>query len=183
MVIGNFNWRGSQVTKRGKIDLNQSLIYLHVFPHFHPSFICLFTELAKRKLFWSREKCVACFHPPPPPGVPQVTPIFAVIWEVTLCRWAVVSRHFEGTCCLHLKGRIFQVFSFYRKVCVCCIVCVTCDTLREFRTNLSFSSLWRIPLWSVCRKLGLRLCLIQELALLVYSFWAWHHMHWREPIE
>ena len=179
MVIVNFNWRGSQSTKRGKIDLNQSLLYWHVF---HPSFICLFTADAKRTLFWSREKCVGGgIHRPPP--VPQVTPIVAVVWEVTLCRWAVVFWNFEGPCCLRLKGRSFRVLPFYRKACVCCIVCVTCDALREFRTNLSCSSLWRTSLWSVYRKLGRCLYLIQEPALLVYSFWAWRHIHWRGPIE
>jgi hypothetical protein len=43
-------------------------ILTRLSPHFHPSFICLFTAGAKRKLFSNREKCVEGIHPPCPPG-------------------------------------------------------------------------------------------------------------------
>jgi hypothetical protein len=35
MAVRNFSLRRSQVRKRGKIDLNQSLIYIYPFPHSH----------------------------------------------------------------------------------------------------------------------------------------------------
>ena len=180
-LLGTLIDEGVKLQRGGRLIWISPYYTYTSFPHFRPSFLCLFTAGVKRKLFWSTEKCVGCIHLPS--LVPQVTPIVAVIWEVTLCRWAVVSWHFEGTCCLHRKGKSFRVLPFYRKVCVCSIIYVTCDALREFRTNLSCSSLWRTPLWSVRRKLGRRLYLIQELALLVCSFWAWYHMHWRGPIE
>lgn len=38
MGIRNFNLRGNQVRKRGKIGVNQSLIWIHPFSHGHPLF-------------------------------------------------------------------------------------------------------------------------------------------------
>jgi hypothetical protein len=41
MLIRNFNLRSSQFKKRGEIDLNQSLIYIHPFSPLSPIFFIL----------------------------------------------------------------------------------------------------------------------------------------------
>jgi hypothetical protein len=134
-LLGTLIDEGVKLQRGGKLIWISPYSTYTSIPHLYPSIICLFTAGAKRKLLWSREKCVGGIHPSP--LSPQLTPIVAVIWEVTLCRWAIVSWHFEGMCCFLLKVRSFRVLPFYREVCVFCIVCVTCDALREFRTNFS----------------------------------------------
>jgi hypothetical protein len=49
MGIRNFNLWRSEVTKRGKFVLNQSLIYIHPFPHSPNFFICTsFNSVVKK---------------------------------------------------------------------------------------------------------------------------------------
>jgi hypothetical protein len=79
MGIKNFNLRSCQVTKRGKIGLNQFLIYIHPFPPLSPKFFyfLVFNSVAKRKLFLGRKivggRLFALFAPP------QVTPVSLVL--------------------------------------------------------------------------------------------------------
>jgi hypothetical protein len=53
MGIRNFNVRGSQVTERRRIGLNQSLTYTNPSPPLPPQifYLPLFHSVAKRKLF------------------------------------------------------------------------------------------------------------------------------------
>jgi hypothetical protein len=74
-VIGTLSVQSSQLGKRSKIGLNQSIIYIHPFHTVTPIFFYLYLSNSvakKKKLFLGRKKSLAEYSPAPPP---QVTPM------------------------------------------------------------------------------------------------------------
>jgi hypothetical protein len=79
VVILNRNLRRSLIRKRGKIGLNQPLIYKHTFLlHSQPDFLYLPSSSQLRKKILGRNNIGGAFAPLPPPQVTPMTTIFNV---------------------------------------------------------------------------------------------------------
>ena len=60
MCVRNYNWRRSQVRKRGKIGLNQSLTYVHPFSPFLPH-VFVFASPTQKPPPPQSNACVFCY--------------------------------------------------------------------------------------------------------------------------
>ena len=109
--IRNCNFWMSQVRKRGKIDLNQSLVYIHPFPCCHPK--CTHSWLTN-KLFLGRKNIerlegANLVHPFTPPSytyatyqwldIPVVSPVLCLstetVWHFVI---SVVDTEVHAAC-------------------------------------------------------------------------------------
>ena len=98
-VLRNFNIRGSEVSRKGEMELNQPLIYINPFPHLQSKFfICPFQLSGPKKYFWVEkildghlQGCLTSLvrlpipHPPTPPSQ-------AYAYRVTMSIYCSIRR-------------------------------------------------------------------------------------------
>jgi len=94
MKIRNFNFRRNQVRMKGKIGLNQYLIYITPFLH-SPNFLFTLPQISSKKLFLDIKHTGKAFSPscPPPPSYAYI------VW------YTGTNVPSQGMCCSHTKHR------------------------------------------------------------------------------